>query len=252
MQPKTLRRITMRKFAICFLGVIISLVSVTKVNAGIYLYEDFESYEVGQPLDEGDLWIIHQDANAPGEASEQISFPPGGKSGYLPGMSGIKHIIEAGELPEEFVISVCYYHDSTEDPPPHYMLVFKGLAGNEWLGVGTVETLPNYSVRDKKGTGQETDTGVERKDWINIVWRVYREATDIYLDGEEVYNSTIGGLSWSQPGAFIWFADVWSGASEAYVDSIIIADTLEEATEILAVEPGGKLLTTWAALKDVY
>ena len=241
----------MRKLAVFFVGVLIVLASSPAIHAKIYLFDDFESYEVGERLDEGGLWITHQDANAPGEASDKISFPPDGKSGYLPGMSGIKHIIEAGELPEEFFISACYYHDSAGDPP-HYMLVFKGPGGNDWLGVGTVETVSNYSVRDKQGTGQETDTGIERKDWVHIVWRVRNDGTDIFLDGEEVYNSIIGGIVWSQPGSFIWFADVWSGASEAYVDSIVIADTLEEATEILAVEPEGKLSTTWAALKVHY
>jgi hypothetical protein len=32
----------------------------------------------------------------------------------------------------------------------------------------------------------------------------------------------------------------------------VIADTMEEATEILAVESEGKLLTTWAAMRMDY
>jgi hypothetical protein len=239
----------MRRLALLLFGILIVLASSTAVHAKIYLLEDFESYEVGEPLDVSDLWETHQDANAPGEASDKRSYPSGGKSGYMPGMTGIRHTIEADELPEEFFISVCYYHDPEEDPPPHYMLVFRGVPGDAWLGVGTIETVPNYSVRDKRGTGQETDTGVKRKDWINIVWRVTEDGTDVFLDGEEVYNSTIGGGVWNQAGSFIWFADVWSGASEAYIDSVVIADTLEEATEILAVEPEGKVSTTWAAVK---
>jgi hypothetical protein len=239
----------MRKLTIPLVGVLIAMASSPAIHAKIYLLEDFESYEVGESLDAGDLWIIHQDANAPGEASDAVSYPPGGKSGYFPQMSGIKHIFAGGDLPEEFVISACYYHDSTQDPPPHYMLVFKGPGGSDWLGVGTVETVSNYSLRDKMGTATETDTGVKRKDWVNIVWNVSKDSTDVLIDGEEVYTSTIGGGTWNQDGSFIWFANVWSDEGEGYLDSLVIADTLEEATEVLAVEPVGKLSTTWGALK---
>ena len=239
----------MRKSAALLLGVLIFFVSSWGIHAKIYLSDDFESYNVGELLNNGDIWIIHQDASAPGEASDSISRPPGGKSGYFPGRSGIKHIFAAGDLPEEFYISACYYHDSSGDPP-HYMLVFKGPGGNDWLGVGTVETVSNYSVRDKLGTGQETDTGIKRRDWVNIVWHVKKDGTDILLDGEEAYSSTIGGGTWSSEGSFIWFANVWSDDGEGYLDSIVIADTLEEATAILAVDSAGKLVTAWAALKN--
>ena len=66
------------------------------------------------------------------------------------------------------------------------------------------------------------------------------------LDDEEVYSSIIGGEKWSGDGAFIWFADVWAGDREAYLDSLVIADTLEEIEQLMSVEPGGKLPTTWA------
>jgi hypothetical protein len=247
----TRRSIMRTSVKLYLLGVLIALTSSIAL-AEIYLFEDFESYNVGENLDTSDLWEKHQDADAPGEASDSRSCPPGGKSGYFPGRSGIKHTIEAEELPEEFFISACYYHNPSEDPPPHYMLVFRGVPGEDWLGVGTVETVSNYSIRDKRGTGQETDTGVKRKDWINIVWRASVDGTDVFLDGEEVHNSIITGGAWGQAGSFIWFADVWSGASEAYVDSIVIADTLEEATEMLAVEPERKASTTWAAMKMDY
>ena len=240
----------MRNLMLSFFGVLIILVLSTNVHADIYVLEDFESYNVGDSLDSGDLWVTHQDANAPGEASDTVSWPQGGQSGYFPGQSGIKHVFAAGDLPQEFVISVYYYHDSSGDPP-HYMLVFKGPGGSDWLGVGTVETVSNYSLRDKAGTGAETDTGVKRKDWVNIVWKVSKSSTDILLDGEEVYSSITGGEKWSSDGAFLWFADVWAGDSEAYLDTLIIADTLEEIDQLMAVEPGGKLSTSWAGLKIV-
>ena len=239
----------MFRLAILLFGLLIVLAWSATGHAEIYLFDDFESYKVGDPLDSGDIWIIHQNAVAPGEASAERSYPPGGQSGYFPGQSGIKHIFSAGDLPEEFVISALYYHDSSGDPP-HYMLVFKGPGGNDWLGVGTIETVPNYSFRDKQGTAQETDTKVKRKDWVNILWRVTEDATDVLLDGEKVYTSTIGGSTWSQEGSFIWFANVWSPDGEAFADSIVIADTEKEATALLSVEPGGKLPTVWAALKN--
>jgi len=239
----------MYRILVVLVGLLIALSMSIAAHAEIYLMDDFESYEIGEFLDAGDIWIVHQSANAPGEASDVVSFPAGGKSGYFSGMQGIKHIFSAGDLPEEFVISAAYYHDHTADPAPHYMLVFRGPASNENLFVGTVETVTNYSVRDKLGTGAETDTGVKRKEWVNIIWHVTKDDTTILLNGEEVYTSTINGAIWSSEGSFIWFANVWSDEGEAYLDSLVIADTEDEATALLAVDAKEKLSTTWAAIK---
>lgn len=238
----------MRKLAISLVGTLIVLASSPAVHAKIYLFEDFESYTVGGPLDAGDLWEQHRNAVAPGEASDEVSYPPGGKSGYFPGQSGFGHSFAEDNLPEEYTVSFCYYHDPKADPPPHYMMViikpYPEAGAQGWLGVGTVETVPDtYSLRDKAGTGQETDTGVERKDWVNILFNVTKDGTGIIINGENVYTSPQTSFDG------FWFGDVWSGAAEAYIDSIVIADTPEEATEILAVRPEGKLSTAWAALK---
>jgi len=233
------------------IGILVILVASLAVHADIYLMEDFESYEVGESLDSGDMWIVHQSASAPGEASDAVSYPPGGKSGYFPGMQGIKHVFSAGDLPEEFVISAFYCHDHTADPAPHYALAFRGPANNENLFVGTVETVDNYSVRDKMGGGAEIDTGVARKEWVNIIWRVTKDETSILLDGEEVHVSTINGTVWSSEGSFIWFANVWVEEGEAYLDSLIIADSQSEIDSLMAVDARGELSTTWAGLKII-
>jgi hypothetical protein len=234
-------------------GILIALNILTTAYAKIYLLEDFESYNVGEALDVSDIWEVHQNANAPGEASDTISFPAGGKSGYFPGESAIKHTFAAGDLPEDFFISAHYYHDPADDPPPHYALVFRGPATNENLYIGTVETITNYSTRDKSGTGAETDTGIERKEWVHIIWRVTKDDTTILLDGEEVYTSTTGGEIWSSEGSFIWFGNVWVDEGEGYMDSLVIADTEAEATSLVAaVDANGKLSTTWASLKTLH
>ena len=82
----------MHRAVIVSLVILVVLALSQLVYAEIYLFDDFESYAIGEALDAGDLWIKHQDATAPGEASDENSFPPGGKSGYFPGRSGIKLI----------------------------------------------------------------------------------------------------------------------------------------------------------------
>jgi hypothetical protein len=242
----------MYRISMVLAGILVALSISSASHADIYLLEDFESYNVGEALDAGDTWEMHQNASAPGEVSDTVSFPAGGKSGYFPGESAIKHIFAAGDLPEEFFISAHYYHDPAGDPP-HYALVFRGPASNENLYIGTVETVTNYSTRDKSGTGAETDTGVARKEWVHIIWRVTKDDTTILLDGEEVYASTTGGVIWSSEGSFIWFGNVWVDDGEAYLDSLVIADTEAEATSLVAaLDARGKLSTTWAALKILH
>ena len=242
----------MYRIPLALFGLMFALGSSLVAHADIYLMEDFESYKVGDSLDTEGIWIVHQSANAPGVASDVVSFPAGGKSGYFSGKQGIKHIFTAGDLPDTFVISAHYYHDHTADPAPHYTLAFRGPANNDNLFVGTIETVDNYSVRDKMGGGAEIDTGVARKEWVNIIWRVTKDDTIVLLDGEEVHISTINGTVWSSEGSFIWFANVWAEAGEAYLDSLVIADTEKEATSLTsAVDARGKLLTTWAGLKRI-
>ena len=231
-------------------GILFALSISLTAHAEIYLIDDFESYNDGESLDAGDIWVVHQGALAPGEASDTVSYPPGGKSGYFPGESAIQHNFSAGDLPDTFVISAFYYHDPKADPPPHYNLVFRGPASNENLFVGTVETVDNYSIRDKLGTAAEVDTGVARKEWVNIIWRVTADDTTVLFDGEEVYVSPLNGVILMSEGSFIWFGNVWIDDGEAYLDSLIIADTEEEATSLTsAVDAREKLSTMWAALK---
>ena len=240
----------MSKKLLCNLFIVFTTSSI--VGANIYVWEDFEGFAPGESLDTSGLWV-QQGSAAVGVASDAMSYPAGGMSGYFEQQAGIRHLITEGELPGVFVISAWYYHDSS-GPPPHYMLVFRGPAGTDWLGVGTVETVENYSIRDKMGTGEETDTGVPRKDWVNIVWQVTQDGTEVFLDGLSVYTSVIPGDTWRTPGSFIWFANVWADAGYAYLDSVGIADTLREIGEpiVQASNPNpadGALHTdTWANL----
>jgi hypothetical protein len=230
----------------------IVLTTSSIVGAKIYLWEDFEGFTPGESLDTTGVWV-QQGTSPLGIASDVLSYPSGGISGYFEEMAGIRHVISEGELPSEFFISAWYYHDAS-GPPPHYMLVFRGPAGSDWLGVGTVETIENYSIRDKRGTGQETDTGVSRKNWVNIVWQVTQDGTEVFLDGHSVYTSVIPGDTWRTPGSFIWFANVWADSGYAYLDNIGIADTLEEIgkSNEIALNPtpaDGELIEgTWANL----
>ena len=240
----------MSKRVLCNLFIVFTTSSL--VGANIYLWEDFEGFAPGESLDTSGVWV-QQGAAALGVASDAMSYPAGGMSGYFEEQAGIRHLITEGELPGVFVISAWYYHDAS-GPPPHYMLVFRGPAGTDWLGVGTVETIENYSIRDKMGTGEETDTGVPRKDWVNIVWQVTQDGTEVFLDGLSVYTSVIPGDTWRTEGSFLWFANVWADAGYAYLDSVGIADTLREIGEpiVQASNPSpadGALHTdTWANL----
>jgi hypothetical protein len=247
--PEKRRKLTMCRTFMILVGILFTLSLSLTAHAEIYLMDDFEFYKVGESLDAGDIWIVHQGALAPGEASDAVSYPPGGKSGHFVGQQGIKHIFSEGDLPDTFVISAYYYHDPTADPPPHYMLVFKGPGGNDWLGIGTVETVENYSFRDKMSGNVETDTGIKRKEWVNIIWYVTADDATIMLDGEEVHTSTLNGKIWSSEGSFIWFANSWVDEGEAYLDSLVIADTREEIDQLMAVDSRGKLSTTWGELK---
>ena len=61
----------MCRFTLLLPGILVLFVCSTSVYAEVYLLDDFESYKVGDPLDSGDLWIIHQASNTPGEASDK-------------------------------------------------------------------------------------------------------------------------------------------------------------------------------------
>jgi len=242
----------MSKRLLCSLVIFIVVATSSIVGAKVYLWEDFEGYAPGESLDTSGVWV-QQGSAALGVASDAMSYPAGGMSGYFEEQAGIRHLISEGELPGVFVISAWYYHDAS-GPPPHYMLVFKGPSGSDWLGVGTVETIENYSIRDKKGTGEETDTGVPRRDWVNIVWQVSQDGTEVFLDGQSVYTSIIPGETWRTEGSFLWFANVWADAGYAYLDSVGIADTLQEIGEpsVPASNPkpadGALHANTWVSL----
>jgi hypothetical protein len=134
------------------------------VGAKIYLWEDFEGFTPGESLDTTGVWV--QQGSAPlGIASDVLSYPSGGISGYFEKMAGIRLVISEGELPTEFVIS-----------------------------------------------------------------------------------------TWRTPGSFILFANVWADSGYAYLDSIGIADTLEEIGQSneIALNPspadGALIEGTWANL----
>ena len=62
------------------------------VGADIYLWEDFEGFSPGESLDTTGVWV--QQGSAPlGVASNAMSYPAGGISGYFEEQAGIRHMI---------------------------------------------------------------------------------------------------------------------------------------------------------------
>ena len=241
----------MRRCLILCVSLIILLITSIITDAAVYLFDDFEGFEPGESLDTSDIWEKHQNALGPGVASDELSYPEGGMSGYFEGKVGIRHTFSEGDLPDEFVISAWYYHDSSDDPAD-YRLVFRAAdSPTDWIFVGTEPSIPNYTFMDKSGTGVYEDTGVERTDWVHIVWLVSASGTEILLNDISVHESTITGSQWGVEGAFIWFANVWSETGEAYLDSFVIADTLQDVERAIpmSVTMQGKLTTTWGEIK---
>ena len=233
--------------------VVLMLWNVSSGYAEIYLYEDFESFSAGDDLvEKGDFWELLDGAQAPGMASTEVAHT-GRVSCVLQGNSciGYNLALDPG-LPESYVASVWYYHDADQSPAPDANFVFADVVPvwNDAILVGTRSVAPdpdNYTYRDKKGAGIVEDTNVPRKtDWVHLAFVIGDGKTDLYIDGQRIYESAFG----SETYAVLCCERVWDVTTgDVYYDNFALSDTMEEALAIIAVEPAGKLTTTWGSIR---
>ena len=246
------------KFAFLLVFALAGFMTASLADAKVYFLEDFESFSDGDKIPgKSKVWVHNNpDAMLDATASKDKSYPPGGKSvrfdtsGQCIGLD-----FASFKLPEKYVLSCYYYHDSKEDPPPDMMICPLAPNDGPWVALGTrseAEDKNNYTYRDKFGDGVYHDTKVPRfTDWVNFVWVVSKTKTELFVDGKKVYTSS-GGTSVTI-GEF-YMGTMWEASpkSPVYVDYLAIADTLEEAQTKAAVKPYGKLASRWGSLKSVY
>ena len=222
--------------------------------AKVYFFEDFESFSDGDNIAEkSDAWEVFDGAQASGIASTRLAHT-GKVSCVLEGNSCIGYNFLNKELPDSYVASVWYYHDANQSPPPDANFVFADVVPvwNDAVLVGTRSIAPkpkNYTYRDKKGTGIVEDTKVPRKtNWVHLAFVIGKGETEIYIDGQKIYQSKFGSETYT----VLCCERVWDVTTgDVYYDNFVLADTLKETIDILAVEPASKLSTTWANIKTL-
>jgi hypothetical protein len=222
-------------------------------RAEIYFFEDFEGYSDGDDVaNESDIWEVLDAAQASGIASTVVAHT-GQMSCVLQGNSCIGINLDLSvDMPESFVASVWYYHDADQDPPPDSNFVFGDVVPiwNDAILVGTRSVAPdpdNYTYRDKKGDAVVADTKVQRKsDWVNLTFVIEENRTDLYIDGEEIHNSDFGSLTYR----VLCCERVWDVTTgDVFYDNFVLADTIEDALSVIAVESAGKSTTMWGKIK---
>lgn len=223
-------------------------------SAEIYVLDDFESYSDGDDIAEkSDIWEVMENAAAGGIATAEVACT-GQLSCVLDGHTCLGYNLALNEnLPDSFVASIWYYHDAGQDPPPDANFAFADSAPvwSDAILVGTrsVATKPkNYTYRDKKGTGAVEDTKVSRKtDWVHLAFVIEQGKTELYVDGDKIHTSDFGSETYS----LLCIERVWDVQDgPVYYDNFVLSDTMDEAIAILAVEPGGKMTSTWGSLKN--
>ena len=232
---------------------VVMFCGVSSGYAEIYFFEDFEGLSDGDDVaQESDVWEVLDDAQASGIASTVVAHT-GQVSCVLQGNSCIGYNLALDEgLPESYVASVWYYHDADQDPPPDANFIFGDVVPvwHDAILVGTRSVAPdtdNYTYRDKKGTATVEDTEVPRKsDWVHLAFVIESDKTDLYIDGQKIHESAFG----SQTYTVLCCERVWAVTTgDVYYDSFVLADTMEETTAVIAVEPAGKLTTNWGEIK---
>lgn len=225
----------------------------SSVYAKIYFLEDFENFSDGDDIaQKSDFWEVLDGAQASGIASTRVAHR-GQVSCVLEGNSCIGHNLALNpELPDSYVASVWYYHDADQSPAPDANFVFADIVPvwNDAILVGTRSIAPdprNYTYRDKKGTRIEEDTKVPRKtNWVHLAFVIGKGETELYIDSQKIYKSKFGSETYS----VLCCERVWDVTTgDVYYDDFVLADTMEETLAILAVEPAGKLITTWASIR---
>jgi hypothetical protein len=228
--------------------------------AEIYVNEDFEQFADGDDIGKNsDFWEMTEPDDSP--------VGPGVASSKQAHSGKISALFDDGQcmgfpfanlnLPDNYVVSTWFYHDSTQSPPPDAIVTmipdtYPG-GGNFWMGIGTrIEALEreNYTYRDKTATGIYEDTGIPRRtEWVQFVFIVQPDAMEFYVDGKKVYTAKIDTSRFT--GYQLSRTPVWGKQTgEVFIDDVVIADTIDEIPLVQAVIANSKLAATWGGLKQ--
>jgi len=231
----------------------------TPAHAEVYFSEDFEAYDDGVDIgEESDVWEMTEPNDNPigaGIASSNQALS-GQKSALFDDARCMGFPFAVLGLPESYVVSTWFYHDPDQDPPPDAIVTMIPDAypggGGSWLGIGTRNqaVVPeNYTFRDKTGTGIYEDTGIPRRaEWVQFVFVVNSDATNLYVDGKEIYTANIASSRYN--GYQMSRTPPWGAQNgEVFIDDVMIADTMEEIAAAQSVSAAGKLISTWGGLK---
>ena len=247
------------RFSYLFLVVLLLVFSYNPAHAEIYFSEDFEAYDDGVDIgEESDLWEMTEPNDNPvgaGIASSKQAFS-GQKSALFDNARCMGFPFADLGLPESYVVSTWFYHDPNQDPPPDAIVTMIPDAypggGGSWFGVGTrIEAVDtdNYTYRDKTGTGIYEDTGIARRaEWVQFVFMVNVDSTDLYVDGKEIYTANIASSRYN--GYEMSRTPPWGAQTgDVFIDDVMVADTMEEVKAEQSVSAAGKLVSTWGDLK---
>jgi len=245
-------------YLFCALLFTLTLTSVAGY-AEVYVNEDFEQFAEGDDIGEvSDFWEMTEPQDGPvgaGIASTKQANS-GNVSALFDDARCMGFPFAELNLPENYVVSTWFYHDSTQSPPPDAIVTMIPDAypggGGAWMGIGTrIEALEpdNYAYRDKTGTGIYEDTKIPRRtDWVQFVFVVQPDVTDFYVDGKKVYTAEIDPARFN--GYQMSRTPPWGQQTgEIFIDDVVIADTMDEVPLAKAVEAAGKLTIAWGTIK---
>ena len=131
------------------------------------------------------------------------------------------------------------------------------------LGVGTDDLFGAYTYDDDEGFYVVSTTGrnVNNNQWHHIGFVVNSTAMKLYLNGNRVANLPISvHQSFAGAGSFVWIGESARGSvddvglfkndlTDAQI-RLIYNQGLANIINIASVDPGGKVTTTWGALKQ--
>lgn len=240
-----------------FIAIMILTLSSTFGFAKIYVNEGFEQFAEGVDIGQkSDFWEMTEPADNPvgaGIASSKQAHT--GKISALFDKGQCMGFPFANlKLPGNYIVSTWFYHDSKQTPPPDAIVILIPDAypggGNFWIGMGTrtqAVVLQDYAYRDKTGTGIYEDTKVPRRtEWVQFVFAISPNATDLYVDGKKVYTAKIAATRYN--GYEMSRTPAWGAQTgEVFIDDVIVADKMEEVPQ--ADLEADKLAATWGKIK---
>lgn len=127
-----------------FLVFAILSLAITTCYAVIYVNEDFENYANGDDIiKKEDLWVLTEPQDNPvgGGIASSKQAHSGKISAIFDQAQCMGFPYAELQLPDTYVISTWFYHDSKQMPPPDAFVIiipdtFPG-GGNTWMGLGT-------------------------------------------------------------------------------------------------------------------